>query len=373
MPKTIDILVAGHICIDLIPTMDEIALDSLFTPGLLHEIGRLTVSTGGAVGNTGMALHRLGQNVRLMALIGDDPVGRLLAGYIEGQNPALTQHIRTLPGYATSYTVVISPRGVDRIFLHDPGVNNHFDADSLDYDVVAQSKILHFGYPPILPRMIVRDGAALVEIFRRAKAAGAITSLDMSLPDPRSASARVDWRAIFQNVLPHVDIFVPSIDEALFALRRDQYDASRAGDDAHLSFAFLSGLADELLAMGSAVVGFKLGERGAFLKTAGADRLAALRDLPIDLSAWANQALYHPIFAVEAQGTTGAGDAAYAGLLTAMLHGNTPDAALQRMCAAGAASVEGADANSAIPSWETLEARIAAGWALGDDRLPGVD
>ena len=41
-------------------------------------------------------------------------------------------------------------------------------------------------------RMIERDGAELADLFRRARAAGATTSLDLTMPDPNSFSGRVD-------------------------------------------------------------------------------------------------------------------------------------------------------------------------------------
>jgi len=40
--------------------------------------GAATVSTGGAVSNTGIALHRLGVPTRLMGKVGDDILGRAI-------------------------------------------------------------------------------------------------------------------------------------------------------------------------------------------------------------------------------------------------------------------------------------------------------
>ena len=64
MEKAIDIIVSGHLCLDLLPRMDAVPLDSLNSPGRLFEVGALGFSTGGAVSNTGLALHRLGMNIR---------------------------------------------------------------------------------------------------------------------------------------------------------------------------------------------------------------------------------------------------------------------------------------------------------------------
>lgn len=48
-------------------------------------------------------------------------------------------------------------------------------------------------------------------------------SLDMALPDSESPAGKADWQGILENILPHVDIFVPSIEEILFMLDRPQY------------------------------------------------------------------------------------------------------------------------------------------------------
>ena len=64
------------------------------------------------------------------------------------------------------------------------------------------------------------DGEQLAKIYRKAKDMGSITSLDVSSPDPNSASGKADWNAIFENVLPYVDIFLPSAEEMLYILEK---------------------------------------------------------------------------------------------------------------------------------------------------------
>ena len=71
------IVVAGHICVDIIPAWTQTveSISAVFRPGRLTEVGPAMVSTGGAVSNTGIALHRLGVPVRLMGKIGPDLTG----------------------------------------------------------------------------------------------------------------------------------------------------------------------------------------------------------------------------------------------------------------------------------------------------------
>jgi sugar/nucleoside kinase (ribokinase family) len=65
-------------------------------------------------------------------------------------------------------------------------------------------------------------------------------------------------------------------------------------------------------------------------------------------------------FAVDVQGTTGAGDVAYAGLITGLLRGQSPQMTAKLMCAAGAASVERPDAVGNLLAWDALLARFAS-------------
>ncbi|QRG70242.1 hypothetical protein [Brevibacillus choshinensis] len=56
-----EVMVAGLVCLDIFPTVPAgKALSQFLLPGKLIEVGEAAVSTGGAVSNTGLALHRLG-------------------------------------------------------------------------------------------------------------------------------------------------------------------------------------------------------------------------------------------------------------------------------------------------------------------------
>jgi sugar/nucleoside kinase (ribokinase family) len=76
------------------------------------------------------------------------------------------------------------------------------------------------------------------------------------------------------------------------------------------------------------------------------------------ISSWADRIIGHAAFAVEVQGTTGAGDVAYAALIAALLRGQSPQTAARLMCAAGAASVERPDAVSNLRAWDALLSRF---------------
>lgn len=370
MSKDIDVIVSGHLCIDFIPQMENVPLEGLPTPGKLFDVGPMTFSTGGAVSNTGLALHRLGVNVRLMATVGDDLIGQAIISLLNQRDESLSELISTQPGQASSYSVVLSPAKVDRIFLHHTGTNNRFDASHVDFDLLRQARIFHLGYPPILPRLITRDGEQLAAIYRQAKASGTITSLDMALPDPDSPGGRVDWRKILENTLPHVDIFLPSIEEIVFMMRRADFDRWQGKVLEHITLAYLGGLADELLALGSTIIGLKLGALGFYLKTAA--NVDALANLPVEPDQWNRVEQWQPPYEVEVVSTVGAGDAAIAGFLAALLKGMSPEETVRWACAVGGCNVEAADATSGIRSWRETEMRQTSGWTRRSIELPAT-
>jgi sugar/nucleoside kinase (ribokinase family) len=361
----IEAIVAGHICLDIIPTL--VGKTLAFVPGRIIEADRAVFATGGAVSNTGLALHTLGVNTRLMGKVGNDLFGQAVFQILEAHGPELVGGMVVATGEASSYSVILSPPGVDRIIIHAPGCNNTFSANDVRYPILEQARLFHFGYPPLMARMYGDGGAGLVELFQRAKLRGVTASLDLSLPDPNTAAGQADWTAILTATLPFVDLFLPSIEELLFMLRRSLFEELHTeGSDAlieHVSPALVSELGQQLLAMGAKVVGIKLGQRGLYLRTAGEYSLMEMgRAQPAHLEGWASRELWAPCFATQVVGTTGSGDATIAGLLLGLLRGMTPEAALTAACAVGACSVEAADAVSGIQSWPATLTRIAAGW-----------
>ncbi len=374
MSTSFDVVVAGHICLDVIPDLSGSAgqtAEQIFRPGRLVQVGPVAFSSGGPVSNTGLALNRLGVRAQLMGKVGADAFGDTIRGKISAFDPHLADGMVVDPTANTSYTVVINPPGIDRIFFHYPGANDDFCAADVRYDLVAQARHFHFGYPPIMRSMFSHDGAELTEIFRQAKATGVTTSLDMSLPDPNSASGRAEWRGILERTLPFVDIFMPSGEELLFMLHRSRYDElhENVGGDPLMWFTpdLLSELGQELLGMGVKAAMIKLGHRGLYLRTGDAEAIANLgKARPSDASAWASQELWAPAFRANEVGATGSGDSSIAGFLAAFLRDLPADETAIMATAVGACNVEAADALSGIRTWEETRARVAAGWPKHD-------
>lgn len=355
-----DITVAGHICLDVIPQLlAGTTAENVFCPGTLRTVGPATLSTGGVVSNTGLSLFQMGFRVQMAGKVGDDPLGATLLDILRKKDPALTAGMIVSPGQNTSYTVVLNPPGIDRAFLHCPGVNDLFTADELNTQQIAAGRILHFGYPPLMRGIYSDGGAGLAEKFRQVQTLGLLTSLDMANPDPLGESGRVDWTAWLKTVLPTVDVFLPSFDEILLMTDKPRYDQlceKCVNPAAASSLEEIRAVSARLTDWGAKIVVMKLGDQGLYVHAS--DDLSALQTrskwTEFDWLSWRGIDLYSPCFDVPVVGTTGSGDATVAGFLASLIKDLSPEDALNAAVAVGACNVQAADAVSGIPDWETV-------------------
>ena len=371
----IDVVAAGHICLDIIPAFqggDQARIAELLTPGKLIDIGVATLATGGSVSNTGLALAKLGMNVRLMGKIGDDYFGKGIIGLLEEYHAGDSMSV--VPGAQTSYSVILALPGSDRVILHNPGANHTFTAEDITDALVRRARLFHFGYPPLMRSLFENDGAELVKLFSRVKSYGVTTSLDMALPDEFSEAGQADWPAILQKVLPFVDIFMPSVEEILYMLDRAAYrrlaETATANDPlAGLDMEVLSALGARLLEMGVKVLAIKCGARGYYVRTGNVPDMGAAH--PAQLSGWLGRELFAESFHVPAVvSAAGAGDNSVAGFLAAFLRGCTIEDCVRTACAVGAQNVMVPDAVSGVKSWdETRE--MLMGWTKNRLSAPG--
>ncbi len=353
--QRIQIIVAGHICLDIIPGFQHLKGDlyEQLEPGKLIDTGPATVGTGGPVSNTGLALHRLGVATQLMGKVGDDAFGQMVLKIIESYDPQLRESMIVSGDVDTSYSVVLNPPGVDRIFLHHPGANDTFCSEDVPVDQMKEGKIFHFGYPPLMREMYLNGGSSLASLMQRVQDAGFITSLDMALPDPNSEAGQVDWLTILERTLPYVDIFLPSFDEIAIMLNIDNHGPQD-----------ISEIGQRLLEMGTGIVVLKLGSQGIYLRTSdNIERLEFMYKLDYDdITLWVQRELISTCMQVDVAGTTGSGDCTIAGFLTALVKGLAPETCVNGAVAVGACNVETMDAVGGIPHWDDVQIRIQQGW-----------
>jgi sugar/nucleoside kinase (ribokinase family) len=318
--------VGGHLCIDITPQLTSVPE---LVPGQLYEIGSAQLSLGGCVANTGLALAVAGIPTRVCSRVGSDPLGEIARRLLTEQGVDLNG-IMTTPGAATSYSIVSQLPDRDRTFWHHRGANAAFTGQEVNLDGV---DVLHLGYPPLLPALLADDAAPLLNLLKEARSRQITTSLDLAVVDPRSRAAEVDWRGIFARILPYVDIVTPSIDDLTSALA-----ITRTPDD-----DLVEECAHRLVEDGCAVAAVSAGARGAYAVSAVSDRLAvAGAALASVRSTWSSTAEWVPAAAPRrVVSTTGAGDAATAGLLYGLAQGTGIRRATRLAAQFAAANIEG--------------------------------
>ncbi|MFA6472197.1 MAG: carbohydrate kinase family protein [Candidatus Latescibacterota bacterium] len=362
--KKYDVVVSGYLCVDLAPEFYETGGESgravSLKPGSLTEIKDLSISLGGVVANTGLALKIFDRIVLLMGLIGKDFLGEI-ALKILSEN-GLSEGIMTTDKSGTAYGIVLSPPGIDRIFLESSGCSRYFSSSDINYKAVAESRIFHFGYPPLMKKFYDNNGEELVKMFSRVKALDVITSLDMTLPDPESESGKVDWKSILLRVLPTVDIFAPSVEEIVFMMKPEFYSqiaSDFTGGDIIDSIPeeMIRCIGREIIDLGVKVVVIKSGKLGAYLFTGDVSPLNDTPGMALSEEHWNRREIKSSAFRVDesrVKNACGAGDVAVAGFLTAILKGENPDIAVQYAMCSGRNNLYGMNATDGLTDWDTM-------------------
>lgn len=370
--KEIEAVVAGLTCLDITPvfiTPEVKEIGDILIPSKTLMMGNADIHAGGCVSNTGLAMCKLGVNTRLMGKVGSDEFGHIVLRQYEKYTT--TENMIVSEKEGTAYSVVMAPAGIDRIFLHYPGGNDTFRAEDINYDVVKKAKLFHFGYPPAMEKMFLNDGKELVKVMKNVKALEVVTSMDTCGIDSHAPVGKVDWRTILKEVIPYVDIFVPSVEELCYMLDKERFyewEKRASGDDITLRLTEedVKPLADDLMELGAKIVMIKCGAKGMYFacnKKEILDRMTG--ELKKVTLGWEDvryfQNSYKPDKVLSA---TGAGDTCIAAFLTAFIRGYSWEKCLTYAAASGAACVEAYDALSGILQFEEIDEKIAAGWKM---------
>ncbi|MBI1336923.1 MAG: hypothetical protein GC164_08175 [Phycisphaera sp.] len=295
MDKTIDCIVAGSCVVDVL--VRSVPLDKPIGRGSLIDVEPFGVMAGGIVANAGVAMARMGMKVCAMTCVGQDAWGKIVRDLFEreGLDVSLLQERSEA---ATSTTVVVIDESCERSFLHSAGAPRLMDAQMFHerMDTIASSQVLLLGYYSLMPNL----EADLAEVFKAVRERGCKTALD-------AAGSGGGFEPL-EHILPVVDVYVPSLSEAMHQTGHD--------DPRKIIEMYRA-------AGGPGLLGVKLGKKGVLLSPKAGDFIQVPMVQPPG----------------EVVDTTGAGDCFYAGLLTGMLKGLSVSDAGRLGSAAGACCV----------------------------------
>jgi sugar/nucleoside kinase (ribokinase family) len=310
----VDCIVCGTCVADIL--VRPVPLGTPIGGGRLIHVEPIEVTTGGLVCNTGVALRRLGLRVAAAGIVGRDTWGDVIRARLEAEGiDAAPLEARADVG--TSTTAVLIDPGGERSFAHHVGACGAIDLDFIRRlsGHFARSRLALVGYLGLLPGL----ESALGEALATAAAAGCTVALE--------TAGSGGTLAHLAPALPHVDVYVPSLDEA--------EHQTGLHDPREIVACYRSHGARGL-------VGVKLGTRGALLSPAAGEWV----DVPC----------------VAAPGpvadTTGAGDSFLGGLLAGLLRGMPPRDAGLLGAATAACCVTGLGATAGLRSFAET-ARLA--------------
>ncbi len=304
----LDCVVCGTCTADIL--VKPVGLSTPIGGGRLFDVDPIEVTTGGIVCNSGIAMRRLGLAVATASIVGDDVWGGVVRRRLdaEGIGAAAVEVHATL---ATSSTAVLIDPGGERSFAHHVGACRAIDVAFLRRQTVelSRARLVLLGYFGLLPALEPQIG----------EAAGLLRSLGCQVALETGGSGGT--LAALAPALANVDLYVPSLDEAIH----------------QTGLADPRGIIDCYRSHGAAgIVGVKLGSQGTLLSPQAGEFL----EIPC----------------VPAPGpvadTTGAGDSLLAGLITGMLRGMSLEQAGKLGAATAACCVTGVGATAGLRSFE---------------------
>ncbi|MEI8178099.1 sugar kinase [Aestuariivirga sp.] len=270
----------------------------------IEEI-RLTVA--GTAGGTVVDTAKLGLRSLAVGAVGDDEKADWVLMTLEkhGIDTSAMQRIKGVPTSATILNV--RPNG-DRPALHVRGASDHFDVPPAAYDKVFDAPIIHLGGTGLLKRL---DGPASVTLLKEAKKRGRTVTFDL-------IAASAETIGIVAPLLPYIDYFMPSIEEA-----KDMSGQETPEDCARF-----------YLDKGAQCCVFTLGGDGAYLAHTDGTRLKS------------------PAYDIQVVDTTGCGDAFDAGFITSLHHRMDVETALRFAQASAGLVATGLGSDAGIVSFE---------------------
>lgn len=284
--------------------------------GQLALVEQMVTHIGGCAANTGIGLARLGIETGVIGKAGTDGLGDFLVRCLQENNVDVRSLVRN-DAAATSATMVMVSEDGERTFLHYLGANAEFTYEDVNLEYLELARVLHVAGSFLMPKL---DGEPTARLMKTAREMGLVTSLDTAW------DARNRWMSLLKDVLPYVDYFVPSIEEAKRLTGRDKPEE----------------IAASLLDCGVGTVGLKMGEEGCYLRSGG-------------------DAVRLPAYKVQAVDATGAGDAFVAGFLTGVVKGWDLELTGRFANAVGACCVQALGTTTGLKNFEETMRRVTEG------------
>lgn len=233
MPKKYDVVVVGELNVDIILNH----IESFPEIGKEKIADSMTLTLGSSSAIFASNLSALGARVAFIGKTGNDSFSDLIIRSLESKKVDTSMIIRDA-SLVTGATIVLN-YDQDRAMVTHPGAMNHLTLSDITVNSLRCARHLHFSSCFLQPG-IKPD---LANLFKMAQEMGLTTSFDAQW-DPAEK-----WDIRMETILPHVDVFLPNLIEALHLSRKTN----------------LNDALDQLAVTGHIVV-IKLGQEGSVSK-----------------------------------------------------------------------------------------------------------
>ena len=145
MTKEFDCVLCGSCVADIL--VRPVPLGVAIGYGRLLHAEPITVTTGGIVSNSGIAMSRLGMKTAAFSYVGRDDFAAVIRRRLESEGMDCNL-LLTHPTAATSTTAVLIDPNSERSFAHCVGAPKLIDKSLLlaNLDVFARSRMMLIGY-----------------------------------------------------------------------------------------------------------------------------------------------------------------------------------------------------------------------------------
>ncbi|MFB2551981.1 carbohydrate kinase family protein [Ensifer soli] len=284
-------------------------VDAIPPGGRVDFIEEIRLTVAGTAGGTVVDIAKMGLNCLAVGAVGDDEKADFMLATMQ-KFGIDTSGMQRLSGVPSSATILNIRRNGERPALHQRGASDHFDVAEDTYDAVLAPPIIHLGGTGLLRTL---DGEPSRKLLAEAKRRGRTVTFDL-------IAATAETIGVVEPLLPHIDYFMPSIEEAC------AMSGQTTVEDAAAFF----------LDRGVNACVFTLGAEGAFY----ADR--------------AGNRLTRPAYEVDVVDTTGCGDSFDAGYIVALHHGMDLETRLAFAQASAALVATGLGSDAGIVSFDQV-------------------
>jgi sugar/nucleoside kinase (ribokinase family) len=253
-------------------------VDNLPQKGKLDLVDQLELHLGGCASNAAVDLQKIGIQTAVIGRVGNDGFGKFVINEMR-LNGVEVGGIKISNESKTSASVVAVHSNGERSFIHHLGANADFSIDDINLQIIYDAPILFVAGALLMPSF---DGIPSSKVLQKAQSANVITVMDTAWDSTGK------WMDSIKPCLPHLDYFIPSLEEAEMISGKKQPEE----------------IADVFLQNGVKNAVVKLGSNGCFIKNNRGEKYF--------IEAYKN---------IRVADTTGAGDSFAAGFIAGLTMG----------------------------------------------------